>query len=350
MIENYKKNRKYYIDVLSVIACFSVVMLHANGIFWVFQEERYWITSNIIENIFYFAVPIFFMISGINLIDYRDKYNTREYALKRSKKVLIPYLAWSIIAIAFEIFLGEIQIENINLLNLLNWLYNGSYLDVYWFFPALFSVYLVIPFLGLFIKEKRRETFKYLIILSFLINSLLPFLLSFQGSIQINSNFTFSIISGYSFYLILGYYLDNYKIARKLEYILIFLGIFSLFIMIIGTQYYSFRDHVLNTSFKGYLSPLCILYTTSIFLIIKRITHIYLEKQEIILNIFTKFSSVTFGVYLIHYYFFKLIYSYTNIDTKSIIYRVFGGILVFLISSLIIFVVRKNKILSKMVP
>lgn len=51
------------ISLLNVLACISVVILHANGSFWSFRSDNSWAINNIIECIFYFAVPVFFMIT-----------------------------------------------------------------------------------------------------------------------------------------------------------------------------------------------------------------------------------------------------------------------------------------------
>lgn len=59
--------RKIYIQILGVLSCLAVVVLHTNGCFWDFSYERYWLTANLIENLCYFAVPIFFMISGSDI-------------------------------------------------------------------------------------------------------------------------------------------------------------------------------------------------------------------------------------------------------------------------------------------
>ena len=93
------KERKLYIQILSVFSCFSVVVLHVNGCFWTFSYERYWITANIMESIFYFAVPIFFMISGATLIDYRKRYSTKNFLKKRIMKTVVPFIIWSIIGV-----------------------------------------------------------------------------------------------------------------------------------------------------------------------------------------------------------------------------------------------------------
>ncbi len=75
--------KKIYIQILGVIACLAVVAMHVNGCFWQFSYDRYWITANIIECICYFAVPIFFMISGATLLNYRKRYTTAVFFKKR---------------------------------------------------------------------------------------------------------------------------------------------------------------------------------------------------------------------------------------------------------------------------
>lgn len=50
-----KTKRIEYIDLANVIATFAVVFLHANSCFWDFSKERYWITADVIESVFYFC-------------------------------------------------------------------------------------------------------------------------------------------------------------------------------------------------------------------------------------------------------------------------------------------------------
>ena len=60
---NINENKQIdYISFTKILASFSVVILHTNGKFWHFDYnnyKKYWISANLIECIFYFAVPIF---------------------------------------------------------------------------------------------------------------------------------------------------------------------------------------------------------------------------------------------------------------------------------------------------
>ena len=55
--------RALFVDVLVVFSALAVVFLHANAIFWTRPQGRLWLTSNIIESVCYFAVPVFFMMT-----------------------------------------------------------------------------------------------------------------------------------------------------------------------------------------------------------------------------------------------------------------------------------------------
>ena len=91
--EGQHKKDTRYLSFLSVVACLAVVFLHTNGCFWNFSATgRYWLTANIIESVFYFAVPVFFMISGATLIDYSERYSTTVFFKKRILKTVIPFV------------------------------------------------------------------------------------------------------------------------------------------------------------------------------------------------------------------------------------------------------------------
>ena len=91
-----------YISVLNVMAAVAVIMMHANVSFWVDKTKPYWDTANVIESVFYFAVPVFFMLTGATLIDYHERYSTKEFFLKRFKKTVIPFIGWSVFSLLWQ--------------------------------------------------------------------------------------------------------------------------------------------------------------------------------------------------------------------------------------------------------
>lgn len=137
------KKRKDYITLMNVIAAFSVVILHANGCFWFFSKEKYWYIANVIDALFYYAVPLFFMITGVTLINYRDKYSTKKYFKKRFDKTVTPFVAWSIIGFIYLYCNNLIIKDDISITYLLNGLFNDlKYIGFLYNFLKFIYVYL----------------------------------------------------------------------------------------------------------------------------------------------------------------------------------------------------------------
>lgn len=82
-------------DLLNIIACFSVICLHHNGLVHGYDGSNAWYGALAVEVLFYFAVPVFFMLSGATLMRYSDRYDTKTFFRKRLKRTLIPWLVWS---------------------------------------------------------------------------------------------------------------------------------------------------------------------------------------------------------------------------------------------------------------
>ena len=84
-------------DLLNVIACFAVVMLHCTTTVFANSGDTEWHLDVLFQSICIFAVPVFFMISGANLLGYREKYDTKTFFVKRFRKVVFTLVVASII-------------------------------------------------------------------------------------------------------------------------------------------------------------------------------------------------------------------------------------------------------------
>ena len=340
---------KKYITVLSVLSCIAVVYLHINDCFWNFSYENYWISANIIESIFYFAVPVFFMISGCTLIDYRNKYSTKIYFKKRINKTLIPFIIWSMLALLYMIFIQS----NTSMLDggvvasvrhILGLFFNAQILNIYWFFLPLFSIYLCIPALSLIPENVRQKIFRYLLIATFIFNISIPFLFRLlKIAYNEENNLEILMVGGYLFYALAGYYIDQYPIRKKFRYIIYILGILGLLVHMGGTWLASYYTGNINSTFKGYLNMPCVMYSVSIFVLFK-----YIDTSKFIdrLHRVTKFfADSSFGVYLMHWFIIDIFLRNSTVDYRNIFYRLFGGIGVFLTK-----LIHKIPVLERIVP
>ncbi len=98
-----KQNRKFewYMDALNLLACLMVVFFHCNSVFYSYSDTVRWKIALIERCIVCSAVPIFFMLSGANLMGYRAHYDTKTFFKKRLARTAIPFLFWNIFYIFY---------------------------------------------------------------------------------------------------------------------------------------------------------------------------------------------------------------------------------------------------------
>ena len=80
-------NRYIFIYILNIISCFAVVLLHTTLPVFSPQVSDTWVKMVALQSLAIFAVPIFFMISGMNLLGYRQRETTSVFMKKRFWKV-----------------------------------------------------------------------------------------------------------------------------------------------------------------------------------------------------------------------------------------------------------------------
>ena len=214
--------KTFYLTLLNVLSCFCVVMIHCNSVFWTAPAGTLWISANFIETACYFAVPVFFMVSGCTLFDYQERYSTKEYFHKRFWRTVFPFLVWSLLAYANQtrIAVRDGGTPDWNLMHIMDGILNIKYLQVYWFFIPLFSVYLSIPLLA-GIKDKR-SAFSYGAGMGIFFVAAMP-LLSKLFHIPYNGGLTPGVVSGYLF-LCWGMYWQTGSLEERNGFAFICLG------------------------------------------------------------------------------------------------------------------------------
>ena len=337
-----------YLDLLNIIAIISVIAMHCNGIVHGNPNIRAWNTSLIVECICYFAVPMFFMISGANLMKYRERYNTKEFFKKRCLKVLIPFIAWAIIMFIFKIFITKsISIETINTpINFLNAFFSNKEEATYYFMFEILGIYLVMPLLSLLAKDEYKKTLWLIVGLYFVFNATLPNLFALVG-IKWYTGFGMPL-SGYAIYVILGYLLSKEELDNKWK-ILIYVGaVFGILYRYITTFILSkSAGQVIKTTW-GYSSWHCMLLTVSVFIIIKDLK--IEEINDTAKTIMAKIAQCSFGIYLIHMIVKACYIKVFNINTLSWYFRTFGVLGIYIISLVGVMLMKKIQILRKILP
>lgn len=337
-------NRTFYLTVLNVLSCFSVLMLHCNDVFWHDPTGSLWISANFIETAFYFAVPVFFMVSGCTLMDYGKRYSTAVYFKKRFWKTVFPFLAWSLLTCVnqMRLALRDGGIVDLNPVHIIDGILNNKYMEIYWFFIPLFAIYLSIPILtGI---QDKLKAFSYASVLGLLLTSTMP-LLAKLFSVPYNTDLTPGIVSGYLFLAMLGYVLANREFKKTERISIYVLGLIGWAMHFFGTDWLSVPGN-LDTTFKGYLNLPSVLQACGVFLFVKY----HIPSSEMFKKVITWLSGRTLGIYLIHFYTIILVTKVLRADTASLWWRTIGTVIVFVVSAGIVWVMQKMPLVKKIVP
>ena len=338
--------RALFVDVLVVFSALAVVFLHANAIFWTRPQGRLWLTSNIIESVCYFAVPVFFMISGYTLLDYRARYDTKAFLRKRMQRTLIPFLFWSLFGFCYVWWYhGALPDDSAS--RIIEGILTHRYIDIYWFFMPLFAVYLSLPLFGLIPAEKQPRVFAYLIGYAFVSFSLLPFLRNISG-IDYDWQIHSPVSAGFLLYALLGYYLGKWPPARRWRLLIYALGMGGLLLHCLGTILLSPPDKV-NELFKGYLNFPCVLYAAALFLWARQHDWSWLARGGVA-RLLTACRNAALGVYVLHIYFIWQMHEYFPQAKQVIGFRIFGALAIFILCVLIASLIRKLPLLRALIP
>lgn len=339
---NKVSNRVLYYDILNIGATIAVIFMHCNGIVHSYSNTLAWKQALVIEVVGYWAVPVFFMLSGATLFEYRKKYSTKVFYKKRILRTVIPFIIWTFIS-AF--------IKGINpIVNgwkaLIGDIITTKYENVYWFFIPLFMLYLCIPVMSELIKN--RNILWYMLGLGFLLNSFLPALFK-ELQISWNGSITFVMLNGYILYALLGYLLSTTKLEKWQRIIIYALGGIGGLIRYIGTYYLSTRDGSINKTFFGNIEYYTFFLAAAIFVFIKYSNTIkIIENNNRIRNIIVKLSSMSFGVYLTHMIILNKLKLY--IDSTTFGWRLLVPFLIYIICLFIVSIVRKIPIIKYIIP
>jgi surface polysaccharide O-acyltransferase-like enzyme len=333
--------RVHYFDLLNILACISVVALHCNGYTHTFAHDAPWKQAIFFETVFYSAVPIFFMLSGATLFNYRSRYTTAQFYKKRYTKTLIPYLVFGIglytlhflkqsvsSGAAFDVnhFLSAMLTGQIPFAN-------------FWFFIPLFMVYLFIPFLERIVNQSSTKELFLLVSIVFFFSAIVP-IVNYLGHWNITQA---TSIGGYCIYAILGYALTKTEVEKnnRIVFTLCFLTL-----ALWGIRYAGLLNSTERTPlWFNYFGLYAVIPATTCFILAKRLDS-WLACHEKLTQILTKLSSLSFGVYLTH----GLALAALPFAKDSYAYRILGIPLVYLSCCAAVFIMQKIPLLRKVVP
>ncbi len=336
------KKRILYFDVLNVLACFCVILLHHNGIVHTFTKSLAWSQALVVEVIAYWAVPIFFMISGATLMNYRERMSTKEFLIKRFCRVGIPWIVASIFIIYWRVWEQEYWLGPLTIKRFLEILLFNKQESTYWFFIPMLMIYLCIPALS--VVAYNKNVMWYMFLIGFCTISLFP-ILGKWFQIPYSSALQFPLLGGggYLIFTILGYLLEYENLSKKKRYFIYISGIIGAIIRYSYTFISSYNKGEVDKILFEYVAFPSVMLAAAVFVFAKYHTwerYIESEKWQHKLKIL---SSYSFGIYLIHKIVMYYYETYLHFDKYSLKWRLIMPFVTYITCAIIIFIGKQLK-------
>lgn len=337
-----KNDRVLYLDVLNVVSCFSVVCLHSNGYVHECIKDDYWWLRVLIEVLCFFAVPVFFMLSGATLMEYRKKYSTKVFIQKRFQRAFLPFLFWSVVFLSYQLLI-LIRSGNMSfsLRDALETFVTGNipYTN-YWFFIPLFLLYAFLPFLSRIVESVNSNYLISLCAMLFLFQFLIPTIYTLIG---IDATYNLPI-GGFFVYALLGYYLSKTSWDENNRVLCSICFLAVIFLAIRYCLIYLPKEK-LPIAFS-YFSMYAFFPSIALFLLIKKL---FRHREEHVLYISWSFlAKKSYGVFLIHTFIISNLLRI--IELKSVLFIPISIICAYFGSVLIVHLMQSNRLMKYMVP
>jgi len=313
------KDKKDYITILQVVSAISVVFLHTNSFMECSHYSKLFFLVSFFECLFYFPVPIFFMLAGVNLINYKENYSTFVYIKKRVLKVLVPFIFWSLVSLLFCLYIYKsVSFESLNIKFVASGIFNCSFIPIFKFFIPLLILYLLIPFIN--IIKNNSKIYTTLIILSFLVS-------------QISNDYMLIFYSCAVTYALIGYMISNMvPLDKKTRFLVYFMAI-SGFLIHYSSNFYGYYD-------KFYAAPSCFLYSIGVFVFFKHnVERLY--RSNMVKKLIEFLREYYYAIFLLHYNIMKSLTQYFNLSSGMMFSKYVMPFFIIILSVILTKIIRK---------
>ena len=333
---------------IRAIACIAVIILHTvYSAVLLFGNENT-LQTNIISmsvvNCMMWAVPCFLMVTGALLLSPEKKISYRKLFGKYILRVFTALIIFGMIFRIFDIIMDK---EPINILSFLKGLYEiftGTGWSHIWYLYLLIGLYLLLPFYKKIVEYSGEKEIKYLLAVYIIFLSILP-VLEIWG---IHCGFYIHVSTIYPFYLFGGYVIYKHVWCPGKGISLILLAVGTFVIIACNAVRWQYDIPAMEILW-GYSSFFVIMQAIGVFALLKSVHGSGIPFMN---RLLMELDKCSFGIYLIHMIFVRLILRYMGINPYKN-----GGIIAFvllilgilLISFILTWILKKIPFLKRIV-
>ena len=326
-----KKEKSYthYLSFLKCLGMFAVIGIHTFCTPFSYWSDSYTSLGSFLS---YFltnalrawAVPIFVMVSGSLFLDKsREISFYKLYGKYLLRLIFTLFTFGTLFALMERVFTAHAVSIKMLPLALID-VYAGNLWDHLWFVYMIMGLYIVTPPLKVFLAQAKNSDIKYLLVVLFSFNCIVPFLNSITG---VKFGVYIPINTIWLFYYLLGYAL-HFEVFSIRE-------VTSIIFILIGLLWCAFGQYLPNMTkvtgaalrYAGTSDIIAVLMATGIFAFSK-------AKCNHTANFLDTFiNPLSFGVYILHALFINFILKVVHFTPEKHNYLIVW-LLVFIITSI----------------
>lgn len=351
MADKLAKDRILYADILRTLTIYAVFIIHVCGVRWYSTVGTgEWYVLNTYMTMLRWCIPIFFMLSGIIVLDPAYNLSIKKLYTKSLPRLVCALVFWSILYRTLSPITS--MILNIKDVTMDDWqkIYTeiifGTPWHHLWFMYAIIAVYILAPLIRVFTAHADKKHYFYFLILYFVFGSVIP---KINAAYNVHISIGVYELYSYTGYFIAGYFFAKYDLTSLQKKILYIAGTLTLIYILSSSTYWGTQGQ-LSTQYFENMGPYTMIIAFFIFVLFKNVISNSTTINKYQNNRYiTLLANCGLGIYLVHD-FFNILLNLLNVNTgtfPAILSVPLLALFVYLASLGVILVIRKIPVLNK---
>lgn len=291
---NDTQQRNYSMDLLRIMACLGVILMHVASSFfshnYVREGNLDWICCVTLYHAFVCSVPIFAMITGFLFLNPQKELPIKRLYGKNILRLVLALVFWTFfyaVTLRFPYYPFPCRKAH------------------FWYVEICIGLYVSMPLLKRIATDDKVLSYACWIWLA------IRFLCNLELFVELPFQITNHVFTEYVGYCLWGYYITRISLSKKQERVVYLVGLLYL---IANIALSLITDGKTRVGFDN-MDPVLVCFAVFLF-VIKHPIHL----SDKVARMVTFFSGMTFGIYMVH--------SFVDLVIFSRLYRYFPNFFV----------------------
>lgn len=342
-----QKKRLVYLEALRIIAILCVLYNHSGEsayfYFTLSNELPVQIVSICVSSFCKIGVPLFFMISGVLLLNKEE--SLKDLYLKRVLRYVIILFVFCSLYYIYECHLG---LYSFDFMDMIHRITTGQIFVSYWFLYAYIGFLVSLPLLRRMAKALSNSEFVYLLVMYIVANGIFGVLArTFVGQLTITMPFATDLI----IYPLLGYFIAYRLPAKESNRKMVFAAVgFAVLGILLNLGVTMYDHHIFLDWNEGGLLLFIVMPAIATFYIVKYFFD-HIRIHPVVEKILCFLGSGTFGMYVLEPHIKPFFGPYVQIALSflsGIVLNLVYIIVIFLIGCTLCALLKKLPLIRKL--